>query len=89
MSDLFPARLGHHLAPVRRPFDALQVLMALVDELIACDLIGHDVDDNGRFDLEQRKLWHRATTRIGGALFALDIPANSAVRKIKREVTLA
>lgn len=84
LSDLFPGRIGHNVVPVRRPFDATQVLLAVAQEIGVVDLIAHDSEAAGRFDAQQRARLHVAAGRLDAALVALDMPIPPEIRAIRR-----
>jgi len=85
MSDLFPAREGHFLPPVRRAFDPLQILEALAHEFMVAELIACDVDRSGQYDGEQRERMRLVSQRVTAGVISLGTHrAWDAIRKVGR-----
>lgn len=85
--DLFPQHLGEY-GPQRRPFDPLQVLLALGRELLVCDLIVCDVEQSGIVTTEQRERLHVAAVRFSNVIAAMgDRPVPNEIRRIRQAVT--
>lgn len=84
MSDLFDKPIAHHLAPVRRPFDAMEVLVSVAHEITVVALIGHDSGTSGLLDNEQRQRLLLATQRLNRALSMVDLPIPAEIQRIRR-----
>jgi hypothetical protein len=74
LTDLFPARVSHHVQRQRRAFDAAQVLRCVADEVqiaacVAADVINHkpiSTEDYARAQLAADRLWSAVEVTANG-----------------------
>jgi len=84
LTDLFPERLGD-FTPVRRPFDAIQVLEAIAHEIRVAVIVASDIADAGWIDAEQASRLHLVAQRLNGALEAIGEGAvPDEIKRIRR-----
>lgn len=65
--DLYPEPIGHHYKPVRRRFDARQVLAALDHESLVVSIIGADFLEHHEIDEPTWARLAQAVSRINTA----------------------
>jgi hypothetical protein len=81
LADLFPQHLSE-FKPERRPFDAMEVLMAIAHEVTVAVLISHDLAE--RADDEQRERLILVSQRLNRALALIDLPVPEEIKRIRR-----
>lgn len=85
VAALFPAKLTHHRAPERRPFDPMQVLLGVAHEAITVAIVAEDFRRAGNISDADRDRLGIACGRIQRALSALgDLPEAEEMRRIRR-----
>jgi hypothetical protein len=85
VSVLFPPRLTHHRAPERRPFDAMQVLLGIADEVLTVAIISETLHQREDISEIVRDRLGIACGRIQRALSAVgELPEPPELKRLRR-----